>query len=122
MARRGLRGERWRGGGLRWRRWLGRGLLAAGAVLRACLGVCLAAACVLCCACCAVAVCLTRAASLACSSAAGPRSLDENQIGGKYGTGFSSASGGKGALRTAWKAKHGARHKVDTEKCRFTLK
>ena len=67
-------------------------------------------------------MCLTRAASLACSSAAGPRSLGGNQIGGKYGTGFSSASGGKGALRTAWKAKHGARYEVNTEMCWFTLK
>ena len=74
------------------------------------------------CVCCAVAVCLTRAASLACSSAAGPRRLNRNQIGGKYGTGFSSASGGKGALRTAWKAKHGARYKVNEELCTFTLK
>ena len=48
--------------------------------------------------------------------------MDNNQIGGKYGTGFSSASGGKGALRTAWKAKHGARYEVDTESCWFTLK
>jgi hypothetical protein len=36
--------------------------------------------------------------------------LEHNDnIGGKYGTGFSSPSGGKGALWQAWKAKHGGR-------------
>ena len=41
-------------------------------------------------------------------------------IGGKYGTGFSEASGGKGALWQAWKAKHGSRAKVDD--CCFQIK
>ena len=47
------------------------------------------------------------------SAAAAPRRLFYNSIGGKYGTGFSSPSGGKGALWQAWKAKHGDRAKND---------
>ena len=57
--------------------------------------------------------------------AAAPRSLHGNNITGKYGTGFSSPSGGKGALWQAWKAKHGGRahiYKPSEYDCWFNLK
>ena len=64
----------------------------------------------------------SRSRALTPSSAAASRRLYNNNIGGKYGTGFSSASGGKGALWQAWKAKHGSRAKVSEEYGYFTLK